>query len=453
MEKVLYHFEKICKIPRNSGNEKAIADFLVEFAKQHNFHWYKDAFNNVLIKKTNPNKKPILLQAHTDMVCVKDQDFDFDFSTQPIQLVKKGDYLFANKTSLGADNGIGVAMILSLLEEDNDCNIEALFTTDEEVTMTGSINFDYSLLSTNKAISFDGFDEEEIIAGCASICDMKVMTNNNFLPCNKQGYSLVISGLLGGHSGYNISNKSIGNAIKICAEILKNLKELELEDMQSGKQFNFIPNHCTTSFATTTSFEDVKNEALKIKQKYIAKYPALCIDVVQTQVLKTLSKQTSKNIVDFINNTPVGVVVGTPEKISLSQNLACVDLQNSLIKISMRGHDTKLEDDNIAFLEQQCKNYGFVFEIFDKQKGFKTPENSTLTTLAKEEFKKHFNKEIKPTVKHISIEGAIFADKIKDLDFIVVSPRVENAHSTKESVYIPSIQTAYTLAKNILKHF
>lgn len=447
--KVLYFFEELSKIPRQSGSEKAVADWLVKFAKEHGFEYYVDNFNNVLIKKGSNKHSPIMLQSHTDMVCIKDDDYDIDFSKDPIKLIYEGDYLKAHKTSLGADNGLGVAIILSLLDADNDYDIEALFTSDEEVTMTGAINFDYSKINSKNAISLDGFSDEEIITGCASICDMKIHTT--FLKTEKQvdGYTLVISGLKGGHSGNQI-DKNLGNAIKLTAKFLEKLDGLEIQSFVGGKQFNFIPNQTVVKFCCKNNLDEV-TEILNnfiIEQKQI--YPTLKVELKLTKLDSTIGFKDSLSLVSLINNIKTGVLEKNEFGILLSQNLSSVDTDENLIKISHRGHSIDLEDENIIYLQTLAEKFGFVFEIFDKQKGFSTNINSSLVKKATNGFNKLYN--ITPTVctKHISLEGGIFADNIANLEFIVLSPKIMDVHSTSEKVYIPSIVKTYSIITNIL---
>lgn len=440
--KVLYFFEKLSQIPRSSGNEEQVANFLVDFAKERNLFVLKDNFNNVLIKKINKDKPAIILQSHLDMVCVKENDYNIDFLTQPIKLVKEGDYLSAYKTSLGADNGIGVAMILSLLDEDNNYNIEALFTTDEEVTMTGAINFDYSNLNSNKMISLDGFSEFELINGCASICDMKVNFNLDFQKCNKMGYEIIVSGLKGGHSGSEI-NKNIGNAIQISCNVLSKFNNLELQTLESGNQFNFIPNFAKIQF----SCDNFKEVFSKAKKEICLKYPTLKLTYKQIKLNKSLSNTNSKQILEFLEKVKTGVLKGSSNCVVLSQNLASVSLENSLIKISQRGHDSKVDNENINRLKKLCKTFNFSFEIFDKQGGFETNKESSLINSLILCSKELFNKPFKVVNKHISLEACIFKEKIPSLDVAIISPTIMDMHSTKERVYIPSINKIYNLLK------
>ena len=447
--KVLYFFEELSKIPRSSGNEKAVADWLVSFAKEHGFEYYIDNFNNVLIKKGANKHLPIMLQAHTDMVCIKDEDYDIDFSKDPIKLVYEGDYLKAHKTSLGADNGLGVAIILSLLDTNNDYDIEALFTSDEEVTMTGAINFDYSKITSKTAISLDGFSDEEIITGCASICDMKINTTFSKTEKEVDGYKLVISGLKGGHSGNQI-DKNLGNAIKLTAEFLTKLDGLEIESFVGGKQFNFIPNQTAVNFSCKNNLDEVTEILNNFTIEKKKEYPTLKVELKLTKLDSTIGYKDSLSLISIINNIKTGVVEKNKFGILLSQNLASVDTDENIIKISHRGHNVELEDNNIIFLQELAEKFGFGFEVFDKQKGFSTDVDSSLVKKAKNSFSKLYN--INPTVctKHISLEGGIFADNIENFEFIVLSPKILDVHSTSEKVYVPSIHKTYTIIKGIL---
>lgn len=444
VEKVLKYFNLISQYPRSSGNEEKVANFLVDFAKEHNFEYYKDNYNNVLIKKIG-KKEPIILQSHTDMVCVGEPDYKIDFLTDSIKTVIDGDYLSAYKTSLGADNGIGVAIILSLLDDDNDYSIEALFTTDEEVTMTGALNFDYSKLASKKLISLDGMSDEELINGCASICDMKINFNPNFTKQNKQGYKLIVKGLKGGHSGADI-NKNIGNANNILVEILSNLTNVELESFEGGNQFNFIANFATATFVS----KDFEEKFDKIKQQMINKYPSLVLERESSQVSKTLSEQDTAKLLCLLNKIKTGVIVGNNNNIVLSQNLSSVSLSKGLIKISQRGHNEEVENENIENLKSLSQKNGFDFKIFDKQNGFEATKNSTLTKDICNSYQKLFNDNLKVINKHISVEACIFKQKMEYADIVIIAPKILGAHSTKETVYIPSIKKVYNLLQSIL---
>ncbi len=447
MNKTIEYFKTLSSIPRESKNEGAVANYLVSFAKQHNLPVVKDKFNNVLIKKINKGREPVILQSHTDMVCVKEQDYNFNFATMPLKLVEEGGYLYAYKTSLGADNGIGVAMILSLLADENDYSIEALFTTDEEVTMTGAINFDYSSLISNKLISLDGFSSKQLINGCASICDSTINFNPKYEKTNEDGYTITVSGLKGGHSGADI-DKNVGNAINILTEILLNLKDVELNTLKGGNQFNFIPNYATATI-TASNFEKTISPLIA---KFKSEFSNIKIEFQETKVTKVLTKTFSYNFLNLLNSIKTGVIVKNENGgILLSQNLSCVNLEEGLIKISNRANSTKVEDEQILFLKTLAETSGFEYKIFDRQVGLTPSKNSKLTTQLCEINKQINNEELEVTTKHISVEGAIFKQMKSNLDVVIVSPDIYDVHSTKERVYLPSVNKTYNLLENFLK--
>ena len=174
------YFKEIAKIPRESGHEEKIAKYLCKFAELRNLEYEKDEYNNVLIKKNNCNKTPLILQVHTDMVCEKEQNKCFDFEEDSIEVMEKNGYLHANGTTLGADNGIGIAQILTILDSNIETNIEAIFTVSEETSMLGSINFDTSKLNGKMLLNLDGFEENTILIESAGFYDIILKMHNKF---------------------------------------------------------------------------------------------------------------------------------------------------------------------------------------------------------------------------------------------------------------------------------
>lgn len=217
-------FKKIASIPRPSGKEHQIVAFIKEFAKQNKLHCEVDAFKNILIKKQTSNTKCLILQAHTDMVCVSTNK-NFNFETQPIKLIEKDGFLKGNGTSLGADNGVGVALALKILQEGFPMNLEVLFTTEEETTMAGALNFDVSKLSGKHLLSLDGSSKATIDISSASSTNVEIVFEKNKVAFNpaqnseSKIYQLEISGLKGGHSGIDV-DKNLGNAFKIMVDFL-----------------------------------------------------------------------------------------------------------------------------------------------------------------------------------------------------------------------------------------
>lgn len=441
------YFKILSSIPRESKNEGGVADFLESFAKEHNLIFHRDSFNNVFIKKVNHNRKPIILQSHVDMVCVKDPDYDFDFKTMPLKLIEKDDYLSAYKTSLGADNGIGVSIILSFLASDNDYNIEALFTTDEEMTMLGATNFDYSLLKSDKLICLDGFSSKQLLIGCASCVDINFKFEAKYQLNEINGFSVTISGLKGGHSGDEI-HKNIGNANNILLEILSKLNDVKLSTFNGGDQYNFITNFANATFASS-NFEELCSD---ITNDYKKEFESIQISCKKIKISKIVSNEFSSLFIDSLKRIKTGVLAFDEDKnIIISQNLACVDLEGGLIKMSVRSHDENREEEQIKFLKCLADLNDFKFEILDRQSCLNQDKNSEfINELCR--INEEVNCEKFQVInKHICFEGSIFKEKKNDLEIVVFSPDIYDVHSTKERVYIPSINKTCKLLDEFLK--
>ena len=222
-------FYKISEIPRESGKEGKFASFLEEFAKKHHLYCFRDESNNVLIKKkgNKESNNPIILQAHIDMVCVKRENSNHNFNTDPIDVIRDGDIIFAKDTSLGADQGIGLAIMLLILESDTikHPDLECMFTTEEETTFNGAVNFDYSKLKGKMLINLDYCKDDTIIIGSdADICNEYIF-EGNLDENDLQAYEISVKNLKGGNSGDYIERSS-RNAISIIARIIQELQKV-----------------------------------------------------------------------------------------------------------------------------------------------------------------------------------------------------------------------------------
>lgn len=260
MKSVLEYFEEIMKIPRESGKEEKIAEYLVKFAKKNNLEYKVGKYNTVYMRKNNNSDETIILQAHSDMVCVSTKNYDFDNKGIPFYI--DGDYYKSKNTSLGADDGIGVAIILAILQEnENMPNIEVIITTQEETTMLGASNFDYSLIKGKTLISLDGIKEADIESSSAGMCSITINKTINYETSNEACYKLSISGLIGGHSGDDI-DKNRCNAIKLAVRILNDLNCKNIGYINFGKRDNVIPSEGYVIF----SYKELYGKETTIKK-------------------------------------------------------------------------------------------------------------------------------------------------------------------------------------------
>jgi len=250
-EKVMGYFEEISRIPRGSGNEKGISDFLVEFAESRGLEVSRDEYLNVLIRKKGSlgyeESEPVILQGHLDMVCVCAPDKEIDFTKQCITAKRSGKWLYAEGTSLGADNGIAAAYIMALLDSNDILHppIEALFTTGEETGMIGAAALDFKNIKGKTLINLDSEKEGELTAGCAGGINTTVVLPivRLHVEKRKQAYKVLISGLLGGHSGIEIKRQR-ANSIKLMGRLLHELimqSEYSIGKINGGSKLNAIP--------------------------------------------------------------------------------------------------------------------------------------------------------------------------------------------------------------------
>lgn len=435
-------FKEIAKIPRESGNEKQIAEYLCQFAKQRNLFYECDQYHNVLIKKKTVDKEPIILQAHTDMVCEKEEDKEFNFEKDSIEVVEENGYLKAKGTTLGADNGIGVAQILAILDSDIPCNIEAVFTVTEETSMIGAMNFDTSKLAGNKLLNLDGFEENVILIESASFYDIILKLSNQFSePKNKNAYEITLNGMEGGHSGFDIDKKR-GNSNIELAKLLEKIDDVEIGDFVGGTKFNVIPSKAKAQIRTNLTEEQMKKLCQATQEEIQRSYSQIEITIVSKSVERVLNNEQSKNFLQKIVQFPHGVLYRNDnQEVTTSINLGVVNLKKQEFKVGMRSSKEVEEQKCLDLLKNYSKQYQLDFTIIGSQPGFESNPNSPLI---QELLKSHPIEEFYklPELKsvHITVEVGFFKQKMPSLQIAIISPNIQGAHTTKECVEIASIQ-------------
>lgn len=447
-ENVFKFFKQISCIPRCSGNEHGMQEFLKAFAIERNLNYYVDEYNNTIIFKKTKKCAPTILQAHVDMVCVKAPTLDFDFESDPIKVIKKGNYLCADQTTLGADNGIGVAMILDILDSDIPCNIEAVFTSSEETTMRGALNIDVGTLKSKNMICLDGFENNTIIVSSAAFVDYYVKFDNTLLPIdntdNYNTYVLNVSGLKGGHSGYDI-DKILGSSHKILAEILCNVPNILLNDFYGGHEYNVIPSNSTCIFTTDTPEKDIKNIIKEVHTNYKNIFKNLKIKYIKQNSLDTALKY-GKQFLYFINNFTQGVLLKDEnDNVISSQNLSEISAADGYLKIGIRNNDKSKEKEVLKALDALCSEMLMKGKINARNPLFNTKEHSRM-------LKKLIECGDHPKVvkTHITVECGVFQERIDGLDIAIISPTIIGAHSIKERVEIGSVISTQNWLKKYL---
>ena len=439
------YFEDFLSIPRESGKEEKIANYLIEFAKEHNLEYYTDNIHNVIIKKkSNHNsKETIILQGHIDMVC--NSNGFFDFANNGIEWFIEDGLYKTNGTTLGADNGVGCSIILAILANDDNLipNIEAVFTVQEETTMLGAQMLDYSLLKGKNIISLDGTEENKIEVSSAGMQQIKVVNNIEYEIKNGEIYEIKISGLPGGHSGVDI-DKNRGNAIKIMGNILKSIDNYNLVSISGGVKDNVIPSECVCIICT--------NLEINVDNFMCNDYPHLKIEVNKIdKCAKVIKKSDSDKIIDFINNLQIEVLSYIDDFPQTSLNLATISTLNDTIEITISIRSSNVEDEKKWIKEVEKLTKGMNFILGNSIPYFTYKEKSYIRELLVNKYYDLYGKEVIFEHVHAGLEGGVFCRKIKDADINVIAANLYNIHTPNEMAEIKSINRVYNWLVEILK--
>lgn len=457
-QRVFYYFSKLMEIPRPSFHEKEVSDFLVKTGKELNLETYQDESLNVVIKR-NASKgyedaPKVVIQGHMDMVASKTDDSNHDFLKDPIIPVIDGDYLTAKDTTLGADNGIAVAMGLVLLEDKNYVGpqLELLVTTEEETSMAGALNLADDVLEGEYLINLDSEEEGILTVGSAGgitfFVDEKIGEQEE-----KDGFEIKVSGLLGGHSGMDI-NDNRGNSIKVIAKILENIKsDITIGEFNVGSLDNIIPSSGSLKIFGS-NLEELENAKEKAIEEFKDVKGELKIDINEASG-KSYPKDLSEKIIKMIIEIPSGKNSMMKDGITVesSDNLALVKEEDGSVKseISLRSSDNDVLDELSKEIKTILENLGINYKIDSIYPGWEYREDSKLRPLAQEIYKKLEGKEFETIVIHAGLECGALYEKYPNMDIISIGPNITGAHSPDEKVEIKSVQRVYEYVQELLK--
>lgn len=459
---IFKYFKDICKIPRETYHVEEISNYLVDFAKERNLEVYQDETLNVIIKKeaskNYEDHEPVIIQAHMDMVCQKDKDSNHDFSKDSIEIIEENGYLRANRTTLGADNGIGLAMALTILESDlSHPKLEIVFTVNEEVGMEGATNLDFSKLESNRLINIDSEDEGVLTAGCAGGVRVEVSYKGDLIEKEGYVYEISISNLLGGHSGVDI-NKNRVNAIKLVGEFLSKINNYYLIDINGGKVDNAICNDCTVRFLLDDEFdvltlEDYLNDYLKSRGEDTS-----IVSINEDNKLeKVFTLEDTTNIINYIYNSKNGVISyeeGLDDLVKTSLNFGVINTDNNIItmKHSVRSSNDTERDEVVNMIRENANNINASLELKNPYSGWKYNENSPLRKVFDEIYKEMFDEDLVINVVHAGLECGIFISKKNDLDCVSIGPTILGAHTPDEKVEIDSVKRTFNYLVKVLEN-
>ena len=465
------HFNEIRKIPRCSKHEEKVREYVLQFASSHNLVANADDVGNVVISKpATPgyeNKPVLVLQGHLDMVCEKNSDKEFDFSSDPIQLLIEDEFLTADGTSLGADNGIGIATTLAILEDDSLDHgaIEGLFTIDEETGLTGAFQLKPDFLIGRTMLNLDSEEEGAIYVGCAGGGDTTINLPVEFSEPleDRTGLMIKVVGLRGGHSGVDIHEQR-GNAIKLMARLLiKASKETEFQinEIKGGSKRNAIPREIFVKLMVSTNDADNLKKIITTEEAHILGEikpidPDFKVEFEPVETpMKVISKLNQTQLLNLLNGLPHGILsmnFDIPDLVETSTNLATIDTAENAIEIGMSTRSSITSA--LEAVRESIHSIGVLAGAKVEEKppypGWKPNLDSNILKLTKEIFKESYNKEPEIKAIHAGLECGILGEKFAGMDMISIGPDIKYPHSPDEKVHIGSVQRFYELVLKIL---
>ena len=464
-------FVEISKIPRGSGFEQQISDYLVWFGESRGFEVIQDEALNVFIRKpgtkNRENEAPVILQVHMDMVWDKNESTDFDFYNDPIILVINNDWVRAEKeTTLGADNGAGMAMVMAILNatEISHPPIEALFTTVEEASMEGAMTFDITLLKGNRFINIDSEWEGTFLISSASIVFADILMPLKTIPTPHDyvSYKLMIRGLQGGHSGVEI-HKGLANANIIMTQLLNELSDFDfsIASLDGGSRANAIPRESTAIINfDKNDYDAIKLKLAQLEVKLKNEYPLdVNLEILleeSEKPIEVFSDETASQIIKILLEFPNGVIAFNPdmeEFVQTSNNLGIVSTNENDILFTFAPRSSEPEEllEVLARLESLADSVNAEISIGDISAAWSYNPVSPLRDTMIDVFVEMYGKE--PIIKavHAGLECGIFASKMPEADFIAIGPDIEGSHSPDERMSLSSFNRVLAFLAEVLK--
>lgn len=469
--KVFQYFEEICKIPHGSGNCKQISDYLVNFAKEHQLQWQQDALYNVIMVKEASvgyeEEEPVIIQGHMDMVAVKEPECDIDMAKEGLRLAIDGDYIYAQGTSLGGDDGIAVAYALAILDDDTlkHPRLEVIITTEEEVGMDGATALDPSICIGRKMLNIDSEEEGTLLTSCAGGCKAHIQIPVSRIEMSGDLYELRFSKMLGGHSGTEI-DKERGNAIKFLARALRLLQEkvdFQIYKMEGGEKDNAIACDAFAQIVVLPADTDRLQEAFRqmkevFHSEYATKEPKMAITLtrIDSGKYRVLTQNDSGKVADYLFILPNGVQamsVDIKGLVETSLNIGVMRLteEELLTDSAIRSSIATAKQAVKEQLEIICHLYQGKISYHGEYPGWQFQPDSSLRQSMVTIYEEMFGKVPKVEALHAGLECGILCEKLPGLDCVSFGPDIFDIHTTDEKLSISSTKRMWEYIIRILE--
>lgn len=469
---VLRYFEEISAIPRGSGNEKKISEYLSDFAAAHGLSCKVDAIYNVVIRKAGSHgcetAEPVMLQGHTDMVCEKNHAVRHDFETEGIRLVRDGDFVRADGTTLGADNGVAVAYMLAILADETLVHppLECVFTVQEETGLTGAAYLDKTKLRARTMINLDSEEEGVATVSCAG--GLRAEWTCPLMKETVQGCGLHIAvrGLQGGHSGTDIHLQR-GNANKIMARILCGLSEqvpFRLSSLCGGNKDNAIARECDAEIVTEREADSARaqiwlaKKTTQLQEEFCPTEPEFAVQVRQTgqMTMSAVSTEQTEKLVRLLYLAPDGVQKKDMRHDGFavsSVNLGVVRMEDTLFRavLAPRSSVKALQEETKRQLRVLGETFGCSIAYKAEYPGWQYAPYSPIREVFCEMYRKLFHGELKAEAIHAGLECGLFVGAMEGMDAIAIGPTLHGCHTPEECMSLSSCANVWNLLLAVLE--
>lgn len=471
-EAVFYCFSQINQIPRPTHKEERMGKFLVDYGHKLGLETLQDEVGNVLIRKPASkgmeNLHPTVLQSHMDMVCEKVADSTFNFLTDPIRTYIDGEWMKAEGTTLGADDGIGVAIEMAILADNTIQHgpLECLFTVSEEEGLTGAQGLKPGFFHGDYLINLDSEDEGLIFVSCAGGANTTATFHATLedAPADAFFMRLTVGGLTGGHSGDDIEKKR-ANANKLLARALRALQpyDVRIADIQSGGLHNAIPRHgyaliCVPAIEKENVVATINVLAAELQEEYSQTEPSLSLTVESADAAgKVIDQTTSDNLITALVSVPNGVLAmdqEIPNFVQTSSNLASVHLNGSdiVIVLSQRSNILSARKNASDMVGGVFSLAGADVEVGDGYPGWKLNPESPLLKITVDAYKRIFHKDPQIKAIHAGLECGLISEKYPNVDMVSFGPTLRGVHSPDERLLIPTVQMVWDHLLEVLRN-
>ncbi len=472
--RVWSYFEEICRIPRLSKNEGRIREYLLDFAHNHKLEAREDSVGNILItREAAPGKekvRPVVLQSHLDMVGEKNASHLHNWDTDPIIPVSDGKWVSASGTTLGADDGIGIAAQMAVLTDPYlQCGrIECLFTVDEESGMTGAINLEPDFFTGRILLNLDSEDEGILFIGCAGGIDTQAILPYTpvKVTAGHRAMNISVTGLHGGHSGDEI-HKGYGNSIKIISRLLQDFERkynILISNFTGGNLRNAIPREAFVTVIFNPAHEeqilaDTASYNLLVRDEFGALEPDLKVSATPSDLPDTvIDANTQHRLLGALSIVPHGVLGWSkeiPDLVETSSNLATIRLTGAnTVHVVTTQRSSSDEEKNYAAMKAEASFdlAGAKVTHSDGYPGWKPNMNSAILRLMIDSYRKLFGKVPQVKAIHAGLECGLILEKYRGIDMISFGPTIRGAHTPEERIEIETVQMFWDLLIDVLRH-